>query len=452
MCSMSATSGFLRFGCVALGAAFPAAVSAEMAFQPAGLLVATVTQALPGKPTAIVLGDGTLFVIAGTPEDSGHILRLSAETLAIEAEGKIAVAAQDLATTSTGDALFVIGADADHSHLYSLNHDLVPLSDVATEARFANPSLTWSGAGSLAISDFGAEKPRGDFRLVDTANPAAPVILPAPRTVQAARGATRGWYDAAHQAVFLAMADEPVLMVADVQTDRRITSLGFVLKSASALEPFTVDALLPDQRCDGGTDASFLISDRNRDRLMLVEYVDYFRTLILVTEVEPRLRLKPGAQAQSGQSGALRPSGLIASSCDRGVIWLGSLYSDEVIQYALNPVAQSLEKVGSIALPALPLSLLLSPDGQFGVALLADGTLVRFAAAGNAAPSLIGDPQVRDLQRLLTEKGYAVGSIDGFLGTRTQRALEQFSVSKGMTLDPTADFSAAIQALRDTKE
>ncbi len=392
-----------------------------------------------------------MFVILGeTPED-GRILRLSQATLIVEAEAPLGLIPDDVLVSPDDGTVFIIGRDAQQTRILVLGPDLSPLGQVMSETGLAHPTLSWAGAGLIAIGDYGTEKAMGDFRVVDVNTPQAPVFLPSPRVALAARGVSKAWFDTALGIVFLNLSAEPSLLAVDAGADRRVAGSGAQPKSATPLEPFTVDALLSNQRCDGGTDPSFLISDRNRDRLMLVEYVEYFRALNLLTEVEPRLRLRPGAAATVQTGSGLRPSGLLASSCDRGVIWLGSLYSDEVIQYALNPAAASLEKVGSITLPALPGALALSADGLRGVAMMADGTVIGFAAAGSAAESLIGDPAVRELQRLLTEEGYPVGVIDGYLGARTLRATTQFQATQGIILNPEADIDGALRAIKGVK-
>ena len=456
MISICRTDGRRVLGLLCVAALWPLpAVAesgpAETAFQPAGLLAQTGALAIPTPSSGLALDGERLFVVTGTTPEDGRILRLSQSTLIIEAEAPLGLKPDDVLVSPDDGTVFVIGSDVQQTRILVLGPDLSPLGQVMSETGFAHPTLSWAGGGLLAVGDYGADKAMGDFRVVDVSNPMAPVFLPSPRVALAARGVMKAWLDTTLGIAFLNLSAEPSLIAVDAGSDRRVAGSGGQSKSATPLEPFTVDALLSNQRCDGGTDPSFLISDRNRDRLMLVEYVEYFRALNLVTEVEPRLRLRPGAVAKAQTGSGLRPSGLLASSCDRGVIWLGSLYSDEVIQYALNPAAASLEKVGSITLPSVPSALALSPDGQLGIAVMADGTVIGFAAAGNAAESLIGDPSVRELQRLLTEEGYPVGVIDGFLGARTQRAVAMFQTTRGLTLDPEADIDAAVRAIKGIK-
>ena len=435
-------------GVVAVALLFSTQAHTQAAFQPTGLLMPAASQSLPAGATRFAMADAALYAIAPTPDGQSTVLRLSAETLAVEATASLPLAAADIAAAPGGGA-FVIGTGAGETRLLSLDADLAQQASVVTE-RFANPSLEWTGPGLLALGSTGEDKLPGDFRLIDVTNPAAPALHPAPRPALAARGVSQGWFDAANQIVFLNLSGEPSLLAIDARTDRRVAGSGAQGKTAAPVEPFTVRALLAGARCDGQADPTFLISDRSRDRLMVVDYVGYFRALNLVTEAEPRLRLRPGTVAETlpGSSAVLRPSGLIASSCDRQVIWLGGLHSDEIIQYALNPAAKSLEKVGSITLPALPLALALAPDGQAGFVLLAGGQMLRFAAPPEAASSLIGNPEVRQLQRVLTEKGYPVGAIDGFLGERTKNAITQFKSQTGIAVDPSRDINGALGAIR----
>ena len=61
--------------------------------------------------------------------------------------------------------------------------------------------------------------------------------------------------------------------------------------------------------------------------------------------------------------------------------------------------------------------------------------LLRFALSQGEPPPLPGRDDVRELQRLLSEKGYSVGAVDGVIGDRTLRATSLVGRSTGQKLD-----------------
>lgn len=62
-----------------------------------------------------------------------------------------------------------------------------------------------------------------------------------------------------------------------------------------------------------------------------------------------------------------------------------------------------------------------------------------------AAMSL-NSSQVRELQKLLNEKGFDAGQVDGIIGPRTQHALSEFQKSEGIAATGNPD-RATLQAL-----
>ena len=53
------------------------------------------------------------------------------------------------------------------------------------------------------------------------------------------------------------------------------------------------------------------------------------------------------------------------------------------------------------------------------------------ATAGEQAPQL-GEAQIKELQRLLQDQGYEVGSLDGTLNPETNEAISKFQAAEGL--------------------
>lgn len=56
------------------------------------------------------------------------------------------------------------------------------------------------------------------------------------------------------------------------------------------------------------------------------------------------------------------------------------------------------------------------------------------ASDGSATPMPDPDPQIVAVQEILADLGYAPGSIDGFIGPATKRAIEDFEIDRGLDM------------------
>ena len=423
-----------------------------MSFEPPGLLGLDLAAKLPVVPERMEMTADAIFV-AGTHRGGAEILRLDPGDLAIVAQTPVDLAVEDLLASPQDDRLFVLGNSDQETALLIYDSKLQLITQFSTGRLLAAPTLSAASDGRLAISGLPNGKSEGIFRIVDLGDLSRPGFLDQPSLPIAARGVAQGWFLGRDNLAFLNIGDAAALLALDSASGRTISDISGPQRKDRNPEPFAVQASLPDQPCRMGDTPTFLISDSVRNRLTLAEYAPYFSTLNILSEVEPDLGGRSagaGAQAQGGTE-IRRPLGLLASSCDRAVVWVGSLNADTVVQYAVNPTSRSLEKVGMIALPARPVDLAVGGNGSAAFALLADGRIQRFAAPPNNGGRVIGDPKVRLLQRALTQKGYPVGEIDGFFGARTKNALDQLQNQTGIIVDPTQGFDAAIDAITDMK-
>ena len=68
---------------------------------------------------------------------------------------------------------------------------------------------------------------------------------------------------------------------------------------------------------------------------------------------------------------------------------------------------------------------------------------------GNGKVDSLGAKQVAELQRLLTDRGYEVGKIDGILGTATRDAVKDMQIKLGLPADsyPTTELLERLRTM-----
>lgn len=423
-----------------------------MPFEPLGLLRLDMAERLPIIPEQLEMTPDAIFVF-GSNGAGTQLLRLDPGDLAIVTQVPVDFAVQDMLASPQDGRLYVLGNSDEATELLIYDSELQLITQFSAGRLLAAPTLSAASGGRLAISGLPNGKSEGGFRILDLGDLSRPRLLDQPNFPIAARGVAQGWFLGRDNLAFLNIGDAAALLALDSKSGRFISDISGPQRKETNLEPFAVQASMPDQPCRMGDTPTFLISDSVRNRLTLAEYAPFFSTLNILSEVEPDLGGRSAsaeAQAQVGTD-ILRPLGILASSCSRAIVWVGSLSANTVVQYAVNPTSRSMEKVGTIALPVRPVDLAVGEDGSAAFALLANGQIQRFAAPLNNSGLVIGDPEVRALQRALTEKGYTVGEIDGLFGVRTKNALDLFQTRTGIIVDPTQGFDAAIDAIIDGK-
>jgi len=223
-------------------------------------------------------------------------------------------------------------------------------------------------------------------------------------------------------------------------------------KSGTIYAPFTTFALMPNQLClDGNLGASFLIADSARRILSLAAYDPDFRSLDVVSLTQLTLEARPNGKPLSYYGiDILQPTNLLVSSCNHSVIWAGNLNSNEIEQFTFNTNLMAIEKVGTIDLHSRPSGLAMNVPGQFALVISANGnTVTRFQ---NGDGSIVGKAAERELQRLLFERGYSVGTIDGIIGAKTMRAVARFQKRNDVQLNINRDLKGALKAIQSIPE
>jgi len=257
--------------------------------------------------------------------------------------------------------------------------------------------------------------------------------------------------DANYGAIFLnASWDSRVAVVA---TGKSYVMGEFRVETSSGTlsEPYAVAAQMRRDPCRKEQPTNFLVADMTRSVLSLVEFDESFQSLDLLSVVEFNLAQSGRALDRMPGTSMPQPSGLISASCDQSAIFLGSRTSSELAQFARNNDLASLERVGTVRLPARPVAIAVDPSSEFAVVVSADNRAVmRLSNKKAAVPNerVIGDADVRELQRTLTEIGIPVGSIDGIIGARTKRAVDLAERKFGVELDTGTDIKESVKTLR----
>ena len=420
----------------------------DLQYAPPGLLTLDSRADLSILAEHLALTPTALFV-SGQNRAGGQVMKLSPADLALLVQVEVDLEVQDLLASPNADRLYLIGHKDDQTLLLILDGQLQPLGQLSLGQMLAAPAISPVGDGLVAISGLRNGKSDGVLRILDVHEAAGPNWQDSSNLPIAARGVARGWFFRDGNLAFVNAGDAAALLAISTESGRTLSDISGPPTKDPRVEPLAILGTMPDQPCRMGDTPSFLISSVARDRLTLAEYTPVFGTLNILSEVEPGLSGRSGDPALQQQDGTdvLRPLGLLASSCNLQVVWAGSRSANGVVQYAVSPNSRLLEKVGTISLPGRPVDLAVSQDGLSAFALFGNGHIQRFAAVPGNDGLILGAPDVRALQRALTEKGYPVGQIDGMLGARTNNALKQFQAQTGIVVDTTQDINAAIQAI-----
>lgn len=142
---------------------------------------------------------------------------------------------------------------------------------------------------------------------------------------------------------------------------------------------------------------------------------------------------------------------LLTASCDRSRILFGATFSKEVIQMSYNPAFEVLDVIEQTTIDIVPDYLAVSTTGERALAASRSTGQIRILAEPIAS-ELTEDQRTisaaRDIQRVLTVLGYPIGTIDGKIGPRTNRALDLFQEDLKIEL-PRNDISKLAKKIRE---
>ena len=426
------------------------AALAAVVQNPVATLLPSNSTTLPFSPSKMSLSDDTIVLIGRIDRKRGRITKLDAGSLKTMANAELEFVPRDVVVRKDGKSIFVVGHDDGKDMLYVFDENLSIVSRLPLKRLSNYPALSLNKDGILIVGGLWDEKSIGAVSFYDVSDPTSPRRDGRFRVTSTRGGETEVRMDSVGKIAFLNAAAEPALLAVDARSDKIVRRIRYSSKSRRGDMPFTVFILSRDMACWRKDSSSIIISDTQFDRIMLVEYDPIFQSFDIKTNVDVRLRIVPGTKTEYFEgTGFIKPPGLLASSCDQSVVWLGSIYSNEIAQYSVNTAISSLERVGALKLPTRPSALAVSENGQFAIVLSTiDKSVRRYDRdLNNVGNRIIGDPMVRQLQRILAKKGYPVGSIDGILGKQTLRAVKLYEEKNNVRLDVYKDLKASVKTV-----
>lgn len=430
-------------------------------FVPTGALVEDVTESLPLSPMRVVVLDKDTYVV-GTKETEGsttedlksQILHLDSTTMEILKTLDLPFLPHDVAISYNSNFVYLIGNSNDTTELLILDMTLERLGSVAVQYVVAYPTLSEAENDVLVVGGMSTSKVGGALFAIDVSNPRKPTAFPnlLPDDYNFF-GVTGAWLDNRYEdkTVFLNIGQLPTLVAFGIGAKgiKEYADISFGEEDRT-IEPLKTRAFLPGRLC--GSDereqqASFLISSIRNSSLFLVIFDPDFESLDIVAKSKVSLEFPEKIDWPTYNASEVKlPSSLLASSCDQGVIWVGNVHSKEIEQFAVNTGLQSLEKIGQISMKNPPKDIAISMAGHVAFVISSNqNTISRFTSSGNAVS---GTEAERELQRLLTESGYSVGTIDGQIGIRTFNAVKRFETRNKVKLDIIGNLPGAIEMIK----
>lgn len=400
------------------------------------------------RATGLVLTGSDAFVV-GERDGEGHVLLIDVAEMTIAAERPLPFLPESIAVSDDGNAIYVMGGAGPNgeqgTELLVFDPDLTPISRLSEPIPLIGATISHDGASILVLVGRPVSLGQQSAFVIDTSQAANPVVMGTLTLPAYSAAVSSIWLSKSLNVAFANMATETALVAIEHSKGAPISDLRFVTKAARTASAFTVLALLPDMPCRAGEAASFVIADPARDQLLLAAYDPKFQSLDVLTQV----LLASTAPVYGGGPDQI----LLASACDQSVIWLGRSGLTEVTQFAAPMHRNTLEKVGTVQLPGPASLLAVSPAGDMAMAILSDGTAVRFdLPAASPGSVIIGRDDIRQIQRLLSSKGYSVGAIDGLMGENTRRAAGAFTAQTGVAIDLNGDLDQAIIKLEEVKK
>ncbi|MBW4709968.1 peptidoglycan-binding protein [Roseobacter sp. YSTF-M11] len=429
----------------------PVPLSAADDFSPVQTFVQQDRAALSIVPEKIAL-HGRLAYVLGTNSAGVDVIELrDAETLEAITSAPMDIQVDDILVDTRGKALYVLGNDGSSTQLKVLDPKLNRMAGLSIKSRLGYPTLSATSEGLLIISGIRTDFSDGFVGAVDVRNPAEPQTRRDIYSGEARRGASGGWFDADAGALFMNAAWDARLFAIATGKSYVMSEFGVQTASGELSDPYAVTARMSTEDCRAGGATSFLIADMSREVLALVDYNAPFQSLDTQSFVEFNLAPTRARTETLPGTNTRQQAGVISASCDQAVIFLGSRTSYEVAQFARNKFLSSLERVGTIRLPGRPVDIDVSDAGDFALAVSAENrAIMRFGTQSNGggATRIIGDADVRQLQRILTEAGLPVGSIDGIIGANTLRAVDLAERKFGVQLDAERDIKQTVETLK----
>lgn len=405
-----------------------------IAAEPQAALTQVADVALPAAGQAILRAGDVLIVAAGEA-------LISLDPTSLTETGRLALTDLPLALAGRDDLDrigLVTGTPDGRGQLALFDTGLRPMvAQPVPTGDAPRLSLTRSGQAVLALRE------PGDALHVHGSDARREKMPP---LYEASGGLAGAWLSG--RVIYLNAATEMRLMAVDLDSGVAYSDYSTSYRDGRAVMPFVVSPLLADRDCRRDGLNEFLVGDPQRHAVTLIRVDAASRSLLPVAEAGVETGT-PAGRADDGM--------MIAASCNGLAVWVASQSGTRLKQLSIVRTGDGkdrLEEVGRVTLPSPPAAIVLDQFGSVGWIVLRDSPrILRFELdSGDELMPLPGDTTVRELQRLLTEKGYPVGAIDGILGERTRRATgliaDQTGLNTEININSPAGLSSAIETLR----
>lgn len=431
-------------------------------YLPAPALMLDKTEKLPLVPTNVAVLDELVYVTGGG--DSGDkLLQIAADTLQIANDTALPFAPQDIAVSFNGSFIYVVGATDEASMVLVLDDQLQIRSSISVEEKVAYPSISLAQEHVLLLSGMVDGSTNGALIAVDVADPENPKLLPelVPDDYEIF-GASSAWLDNREPKTFflnvallptlVAFAEETVVNRRGVASTTVVEYDDITFESkAEVIEPLAAFGVVPGRLCRPGDEgAYFLLASSRQNSLTLAGFDPDFKSFDILSVVKTSIAATTSVERETfADTTIVRPTAFLESSCDQGVIWLADQRSREIRQFSVNPELLSLEQVGNIRLAHSPSAIAINTIGSAAYVLVSDERTISRFQSGDG--ELIGSDKKRTVQRLLTERGFPVGAIDGRFGAKTYTAIKRFEESYDVKLDINRKIDEAISVIENVK-
>ena len=424
-------------------------------FIPTGRLGEDKTEDLPMSPTQVVVLDEDAYAV-GSDGDRSLIVHFDGADFAISNEADLPFLPDDVISSADGQLLYLIGTKDGATELLVLNKSLEQVGAIVLKERpVAYASLSEAENGVLLVGGMKTDAVDGALFALDVSDPTAPALIPEKMPDDYNLfGATGAWLDNRGTRTLFVNTGQLPALVAFGAGKRGITEYADISfssdNSASGTEPLVTLGFMPGRLCSSeeiSKQASFLISSNRVSTLFWASFDPDFLSLDILATTSVNLPISTKvARKTYAYSEVFQPTSLLASSCNQGVIWIGNNHSTEIEQFAVNPDLQSLEKIGQISLGFLPEDIAVSASGRVAYAISSErNSISRFLSEGGVVS---GTQEARSIQRMLTERGYPVGAIDGQIGQQTLGALTRFEKNNNLSVDLDGDLNQVIEMIK----
>ncbi|WP_438749166.1 hypothetical protein [Pararhizobium sp. O133] len=391
------------------------------------------TRVIDRIPTDLVLSDDFVFVI-GAMKDRGTLIKLDRLNLEEKSRTELEFIPRRILLSPDQDYIILVGdregkfrngSSILKSMALILDLDLNVINTIPFQRQFAYPTLFLSSNHQLLVVGQRTDTSEGAYVSLDVSKPARAYLTNAVRLSLANLNLNGLWLSSEEGVLFLNSADTELLQAVKLPGELAVSSITNVSDSLFISNSFSVSAALVDPTCAGADQTRFLVANARKQTLEFSVYNELARSLDILASIDVSLKFGSLRGELLPGTNLVRPAMIVTNSCDMSTIMLSSIYSNEMIQYSLNPTFLTLERIRSIPLAFRPRRIEISPDGETAYILSENTNFISYYSlkVQKESSNELGDDKIREIQRLLNSVGLNVGAIDGLVGAKTYKAL-----------------------------